>query len=54
MDVVVIGLAPITYAIQYGFEPTGWVGWPPLTAIFGFCPGYTLLGVSTCPAKRAI
>jgi DUF2892 family protein len=54
MDVVVIGLALITYAIPYGFEPMGWVGGPPLTAIFGFCPGYTLFGVSTCPAKRAI
>lgn len=56
---VVIGLALIAYAIPVGFAQTGWnwVGWigvvPLLTAAFGFCPLYTLLGISTCPAKRA-
>jgi hypothetical protein len=25
---------------------------PLLTAIFGYCPAYTLLGISTCPATR--
>jgi hypothetical protein len=56
---LVIGLALIAYAIPIGFSPTGWnwVGWigvmPLLTAAFGFCPLYTLLGVSTCPARRA-
>ena len=55
----VIGLVLIAYAIPIGFAPTGWnwIGWigviPLLTAAFGFCPLYTLLGVSTCPAKRA-
>ena len=56
---VVIGLALIAYAIPLGFTQTGWnwVGWigvvPLMTAAFGFCPLYALLGVSTCPAKRA-
>jgi len=57
---LIIGLLLIAYAIPLGFAHTGWnwVGWigvvPLLTAIFGFCPAYSLLGVSTCPMKRAI
>jgi hypothetical protein len=26
---------------------------PLLTGIFRFCPTYTLLGINTCPMKRA-
>lgn len=54
---VIIGLVLIAYAIPIGFPQTGWnwVGWigviPILTAIFGVCPLYSLLGISTCPAK---
>ena len=54
-----IGLALIAYAIPVGFPPTGWnwIGWigviPLLTAALGFCPLYSVLGVSTCPSKRA-
>jgi hypothetical protein len=30
----------------------GWIGILPLaTAIFGFCPAYTLFGVKTCKSK---
>jgi hypothetical protein len=53
---LIIGLALIAYAIPIGFPQTGWnwVGWigvvPIVTAIFGNCPAYTVLGVSTCPA----
>jgi hypothetical protein len=56
---VIIGLALIAYAIPLGFASSGWnwLGWfgviPLATAIFGFCPLYTVLGLSTCPAKRA-
>ena len=52
-----IGLALIAYAIPVGFPSTGWnwVGWigivPLLTATLGTCPLYTILGVSTWPAK---
>jgi hypothetical protein len=54
----VIGILLIAYAIPIGFAPGGWnwVGWigfvPLATAIFGSCPLYTLLGVSTCPMKQ--
>ena len=56
---VVVGLILIAYAIPIWFPETGWnwVGWigviPILTAIFGVCPAYSLLGISTCPAKHA-
>ncbi len=32
----------------------GWIGLVPLaTAAFSTCPLYTLLGLSTCPVKKA-
>lgn len=49
----VIGLLLIAYAIPVGFPDTGWnwVGWigiiPIITAIFGICPMYKILGMST-------
>jgi len=55
---VVVGLLLIAYAIPIGFSQTGWnwVGWigvvPLLTAAFGYCPAYSLLGISTCPLKQ--
>jgi hypothetical protein len=55
---VVVGLLLIAYAIPIGFSQTGWnwVGWigvvPLLTAAFGYCPAYSLLGMSTCPLKQ--
>ena len=55
---IIVGLALIAYAIPIGFPQTGWnaVGWigvvPILTAIFRFCPAYTLLGVSSCPRQQ--
>ena len=54
-----IGLVLIAYAIPIGFASTGWnwVGWigviPLATAIFGMCPLYSVIGVSTCQMKRA-
>lgn len=56
---VIVEISLLAFAIQLGFPPTGWnwLGWigvvPLLTAAFGLCPLYTLLGVSTCPARRA-
>lgn len=56
---VAVGLVLIAYAILLWFGPSGWnwVGWigvvPLATAIFGYCPLYTLLGISTCPMRRA-
>ena len=55
---LVLGLALIAFAIPLGFPQTGWnwVGWigvvPLVTAIFGTCPGYSLLGFSTCPVSE--
>ena len=54
---IAIGLLLIAWAIPLGFPQTGWnwIGWigivPILTAIFGFCPLYALLGISSCPMK---
>jgi hypothetical protein len=54
---IVVGLALIAFAL---FAPATlawkWIGWigvvPLLTAIVGFCPAYTLLGLNTCPMKK--
>jgi hypothetical protein len=54
---IVIGLALLWYALLAA--PTGWnwIGWlgiiPLVTAVVGVCPLYSILGVSTCPAKKA-
>jgi hypothetical protein len=54
---IVIGLALIAYAIPLGFPLTGWnwVGWvgvvPLITGMFGMCPAYRLVGLSTCPIQ---
>ncbi len=51
---IVIGLLLIAYAIPVGFPATGWnwVGWigivPILTALAGYCPAYSIVGLSTC------
>ncbi|MCB1482303.1 MAG: DUF2892 domain-containing protein [Rhodobiaceae bacterium] len=55
---IVAGLALLAFAL---FGPADvswkWVGYigivPLLTALVGWCPAYTLLGISTCPAKKA-
>ena len=54
---IVVGIALIAWALGLlpGVAPSvwGWIGVVPLaTALIGFCPAYTLLGVSTC-GKRA-
>jgi hypothetical protein len=52
---IVVGVLLVAYAIPVGFPSTGWnwVGWigviPILTAVFGICPLYSLLGISSCP-----
>ena len=51
---IVLGLGLIAFALGFLFPGTGWnwVGWigvvPLLTAVFGICPAYSLLGLSTC------
>lgn len=50
------GLALLAWALLGTGEwhVLGWIGIVPLaTAAIGWCPLYTLIGVSTCPAKKA-
>jgi hypothetical protein len=55
---IVVGILLIAFALRLGFPETGWnwIGWigviPILTAIFGYCPAYTIIGLSTCPLTR--
>jgi hypothetical protein len=54
---IVVGVVLIVYAIPLGFPSTGWnwIGWigiiPIVTAIVGYCPAYTVLGLSSCSAS---
>jgi hypothetical protein len=56
---VAIGFVLLAFAVPIGFAPgnwnwIGWIGVVPLgTAILGICPLYSLIGLSTCPMKRA-
>jgi Protein of unknown function (DUF2892) len=48
------GIALLAFAAT-GIPATGynWVGWigvvPLATALMGWCPAYTILGLNTCP-----
>lgn len=50
---IIVGVALLAFALGYIAPGTSWswVGWigvvPILTAIFGTCPAYTMLGCST-------
>lgn len=54
---IVVGALLIAFAIPVGFPDTGWnwLGWigvvPVITAVFGYCPAYSIFGLSTCAAK---
>ena len=53
---VIIGLALLAFAFFSG-HAYAWIGYlgvvPLLTAALGNCPLYSILGLSTCPIKRA-
>ena len=50
---IIVGLALIGLTVAGTIGVWGWIGVVPLlTGIFGFCPAYTLLGISTCPMKN--
>ncbi len=53
----VVGIALIAWAV-FGASEFAWVGWfgvvPLLTAIAGWCPPYSLLGISTCSTRNAV
>jgi hypothetical protein len=54
---IIVGLGLLWYALfaaPTGYNWIGWIGLVPLaTAFMSFCPLYTLLGMNTCPTKRA-
>ena len=51
---VVVGLILISLVFVGPQTPWGWIGVVPLiTGLFRFCPAYTLLGLNTCPMKKA-
>ena len=53
---IVIGLGLLLLALKSGNQ-YAWLGYigivPILTAVFGMCPLYSLLGVNTCAVKRS-
>ncbi len=54
---IVVGLALIAWAMGYvpglGASPWGWIGLIPLgTALAGWCPAYSILGINTCGMKK--
>lgn len=51
--VVGIGLLSLLYFVDSAARWWGLIGLVPLlTAIFGYCPLYQVLGLSTCPMER--
>jgi hypothetical protein len=49
---VVLGLVLIGLAATGTIGWWGWIGVVPLaTALVGWCPAYTLLGLNSCPMK---
>ena len=50
---IVVGLVLIALVFVGPQTPWGWLGIIPLaTGVLRTCPAYSLLGISTCPAKR--
>ena len=50
---IVVGLALISIVFIGPQTPWGWIGVVPLaTALMGYCPLYSLLGIKTCPTKN--
>jgi hypothetical protein len=56
---VIVGIVLIAFALGFVGPTTGWnwVGWigiiPLATGAVGSCPLYSVLGLSTCPMKKA-
>lgn len=52
----ILGVALLAFAFFSGHQ-YAWIGYigvvPLLTAAIGNCPLYSILGLSTCPVKRA-
>ena len=51
---IVLGLGLLALAFVGPETPWGFLGIVPLlTAVLGTCPLYTILGLSTCPMRKA-
>ncbi|MCS7100258.1 MAG: DUF2892 domain-containing protein [Burkholderiaceae bacterium] len=49
---IVVGLVLIALAVMGQIGLWGWIGVVPvLTGLIGYCPAYSLFGMSTCPTK---
>jgi len=51
---IVLGLALIAWVLLLGGPVWAWIGIVPLaTGAIGICPLYSIIGLSTCEAKKA-
>lgn len=51
---IVAGAALVGLTVSGTIGVWGWIGVVPLaTGLIGFCPVYPLLGLNTCPMKKA-
>ena len=51
---IIVGLVLLSLAFFGPRTPWGYIGLLPLlTGMFGFCPLYAVLGISTCPRGEA-
>ena len=51
---ITVGIALTSLAIVGPANPWFFLGLVPLaTGLIGWCPPYALLGISTCPVKKA-
>lgn len=51
---IVAGIALIAMTLLGTIGPWGWIGVVPLaTGLLSVCPLYSILGLSTCPLKKA-
>ncbi len=51
---VIAGLVLVGLAVSGTIGMWGWIGVVPLvTGLIGFCPAYTILGISTCSMKNS-
>lgn len=50
---IILGIVLLLYATAFPATGYNWIGWigvvPLLTAVIGWCPAYSLFGISTCP-----
>ncbi len=50
---ILAGIVLIAWALMGG-PVWAWIGVVPVaTGLLGWCPAYTLLGMNTCPVKKA-